>query len=324
MSQNFSLKKAIIEKIKQNGGWVNCHAHIDRSFTLTEENFHVYTDYHVNEKWHYHDKIKKAFTVEDLVTRMSSALDLMIEQGVTGFGSYLDVDPAIEDKSLIASQIVKQKYKDKIDVRFTTQTFKGLLDKEARSWFDKASEIVDIVGSTPRSDLGREAEHIDIVLKTAKKQNKMVHMHIDELHRETEKEMELLADKVMEHGMEGKVVAIHGISLSRQPKDYRQKIYQKIVDADMTIVTCPTAWLDHPRSEELVPFHNSIFPVDEAVAAGVRVALGTDNFEDYTLPFGDGDMWFELRTMAHACRFTDVDELVKIATVNGRKALGME
>jgi cytosine/adenosine deaminase-related metal-dependent hydrolase len=254
---------------------------------------------------------------------MSKALNIMIEQGVVGFGSYLDVDPAIEDKALIASQIVKKNYIDKIDVRFTTQTFKGLLNKEARDWFDKASEMVDIVGSTPRSDLGREAEHIEIVLKTAKRLGKMVHMHIDELHRESEKEMELLADKTIEYGMEGKVVAIHGISLSRQPKDYRQKIYKKIVDADITVVTCPTAWLDHPRTEELVPFHNSIFPVDEAVAAGVRVALGTDNFEDYTLPFGDGDMWFELRTLAHACRFTNIEELVKIATVNGRKALGI-
>jgi len=42
------------------------------------------------------------------------------------------------------------------------------------------------------------------------------------------------------------------------------------------------------------------------------------------LPFTDGDMWSELKLMAIGNRFMDLDELVKIATVNGRKVLGLE
>ena len=37
-----------------------------------------------------------------------------------------------------------------------------------------------------------------------------------------------------------------------------------------------------------------------------------------------GDMWHEMTTLATGCRFDYFDELVKIATVNGRKAIGID
>lgn len=35
-------------------------------------------------------------------------------------------------------------------------------------------------------------------------------------------------------------------------------------------------------------------------------------------------MWHEMTTLATGCRFDYFDELVKIATVNGRKAIGID
>ncbi len=42
------------------------------------------------------------------------------------------------------------------------------------------------------------------------------------------------------------------------------------------------------------------------------------------VPWNAGDMWHEMTTLATGCRFDYFDELVKIATVNGRKAIGIE
>jgi cytosine/creatinine deaminase len=322
--KSWDFKEEILNKIKENGGWSNCHGHIDRAFTLTEQNFEYYQKYHINQKWHLHDKIYKEMTVEDLVERMSRFLDMQISQGVTNYCSFLNGDYAVETKAFEAGQIVKEKYKNKLNIRFAVNTFKSLLKKDSLYWWEKAAEYADIIAGTPRSDLDREGEHLDIVFKTAKKMNKRVQAHVDELHRDYEKELELLCNKTVEYGLEGRVCAVHGVSLSRHNKSYRHKIYQRLKDAGIIVIVCPSAWLDHKRSEELVPFHNSMFPVEEAVAEGVTVALGTDNTHDYTLPLGDGDMWFELRTLATACRFTDIDELVKIATTNGRKVLGLE
>src|SRR6185437_5441380 len=167
-------------------------------------------------------------------------------------------------------------------------------------------------------------EHINILLETGKKYNKMVHVHVDQFNTITDTETELLADKTIEYGMQGKVVAIHGISIGAHPKAYRQKIYKKMKKADLMMIACPIAWIDTKRSETLQPFHNSITPVDELVEAGVTVALGTDNICDYMVPFCDGDMWQELLLLATGNRFLEIEELIKIATTNGRKALGIK
>jgi cytosine/adenosine deaminase-related metal-dependent hydrolase len=90
------------------------------------------------------------------------------------------------------------------------------------------------------------------------------------------------------------------------------------------LVSNPTAYIDDKRNENLVPSHNSVSPVDELGPAGVTVAIGTDNIHGLHKPFTDGDMWAELRLLLESCRLYDVDELVKIATINGRKVLGLE
>ena len=65
-------------------------------------------------------------------------------------------------------------------------------------------------------------------------------------------------------------------------------------------------------------------PVDELVPAGITVALGTDNVCDAMVPWSAGDMWHELQLLATGCRFDVFEELVRIATENGRKVLGID
>ena len=47
------------------------------------------------------------------------------------------------------------------------------------------------------------------------------------------------------------------------------------------------------------------------------------NVADKPLPFSDGDMMTELRFLLEATHFYNVDDLVDIATVNGRKIIGL-
>lgn len=152
---------------------------------------------------------------------------------------------------------------------------------------------------------------------------KMAHVHVDQQNLVIEKETELLVKKTVEHGMQGKVVGIHGISVAVHPKEYRKKLYKSMKDARVMMICCPTAWIDSKRSEDLVPTHNAITPVDEMVPAGITIALGVDNICDIYLPHIDGDMWTELRLMMAATRFFEIKQLVNIASVNGRKVLGL-
>ncbi|WP_185868718.1 amidohydrolase family protein [Blattabacterium cuenoti] len=318
-----NLKKIFMKKVKQKGGWVNAHAHLDRAYTLTKKNFR-YAYYPLKKKWYLVDEMKRLSTEEDIYIRMEKALEYFLIQGTQALCTFIDVDELIEDRALKAAQKLKKNYGRDIQICFANHVMKGVLDKNAKYWFEKSLEFVDIIGGLPAKDEGRENEHLDMVLQTAKIKGKMVHVHVDQLNSRKEKETEQLAKKTIEHGMQGRVVAIHSISLASHYQSYRFHIYRIMKKANLMVISCPIAWIDHVRNEYLTPTHNAITPVDEMVSEGILVAVGTDNICDIYKPFSDGNLWMELRVMLEACHYYNIDHLVQIATVNGLKVLGLE
>lgn len=322
-----TVREMLEPAIARNGGWVNTHAHADRSFTLSPEVLELRRKCSLQQKWDALDQLKRDSTEEDFYRRFSLFFELMIRQGCTACATFVDIDPQSEDRAIKAGIRAREHYADQLTVKFANQTLKGVIESEARKWFDIGAELVDIIGGLPKRDerdFGRAADALDILLGTAKAQGKMVHVHVDQFNLSSEYETEFLARKTIEHGMQGRVVAIHGISIGAHSKMYRQRLYSLLKEAGVMVVCCPTAWIDTARSEAIGPMHNSMTPVDELVPAGVTVAIGTDNVCDAMVPWSVGDMWHELQLLATGCRFDDFDALVKIASENGRKVLGIE
>lgn len=316
------LKALLLEKIREKGGWVNTHAHLDRAYTLTKDNYQ-YINAHLKDKWHLVDTTKRESSVDDIYGRMARAVEFFLEQGCQAVGTFIDIDEVIEDKAIRAAERLRDNYGKDLHLKFINQALKGVIEPKARQWFDIGAQFVDIIGGLPAKDAGREAEHLDLLLSTGKAMNKWVHVHIDQFNSSDEKETELLARKTIEHGMQGRVAGVHGISIGAHPLVYRQEVYHLLKKADMAMIACPLAWIDHTRNERLAPSHNSVTPIDELVPAGITVALGTDNISDIYKPFSDGDMWIELRLLLESCRYYHPDDLVDIATTNGLKVLDL-
>lgn len=316
------LKDELIQKINLKGGFVNTHSHLDRAYTITPDTLHL-ANADLRDKWYLVDTIKRESSVIDIYDRMCYSIEQMLEQGVQAIGSFIDVDEVVKDKCIRAANMARDKYSNDIKIKYINQTLKGVIEPEARKWFDIGAEFADIIGGLPAKDKGYEDKHIDILMETAKRYNKPIHVHVDQFNTSKEKETELLVDKTIEWGMHGKVSAIHCISLAAHPQKYREYLYKKIKKAQVNIITCPTAWIDGKRSEELAPIHNSIAPIDEMVNYGINVAIGSDNIADIIKPFTDGEMWTELRFLLESCRFYNIEELVNISTKNGLKALDL-
>lgn len=316
------LKDTILKKIKANGGWVNAHAHFDRAFTISPkilDQGHAFME----QKWKLVDPMKKASTKEIYVSRIERAANVMLKQGVTACATFIDVDPVAEFRALKAAMVVKKKYANKIKLLLINQVLKGVVDSKARQWAEKAIEYVDIIGGNPSKDRPYGEKHLDIVFRWAKETGKMVHAHIDQENNPKEHDTELLARKTMEYGLEGKVVAIHAISVGAQPKKKRKELYKLMKAAGLVVVCSPSAAISMRSLPYTTEIHNSIAPVPELLEAGIPVGLGCDNIADIFQPLVDGDMYTELRFLAEANRFYDIDKLVEIATTNGKIALGL-
>jgi cytosine deaminase len=318
----------LITKIKGLGGFVNSHAHFDRAYSIDPADFRSDNkgiNSTVQEKWHLVDTYKKNSTEESYYEHIFAALSFQKEQGVQACLSFIDCDEIAEERAMKAAIKAKKIAAEVLKMRFliASQTLKGVLNPVARTWFEKSLDYVDVIGGLPGADPGKEAEHLDVLFEAAKRTKKRVHVHVDQLNSAKEKETELLAKKTMEWGLEGQVTAIHGISIGAHPKQYRQEVYKLAKEANLSFVACPTAWIDCRKSEVLVPTHNAITPIDEMIEHGLTVALGSDNICDIYKPYADGNMLTELRLLLEANHFYEEEELLKIATSNGLKVMGI-
>ncbi len=319
--ESFNPLVDIWAEIHYNGGFVNSHAHLDRAFTINKKNIEQINN-HLFEKWRLVDSFKSRATVEDYYSNISRALESQKEFGVQAVLSFIDLDHICGTNALEAALLARDTFKD-IKLRIACQTLKGVLNKQSRSLIENSIHCFDVIGSLPGADAGKESEHLDMVINWAKETGKPLHVHVDQLNSPHEKETELLARKVMKHGYEGHVTAVHSISLACHPKKYRNEVYKMSRDAGLNFITCPGAWIDHTRSETKTPTHNSITPVDELLQNDLIVGIGTDNIHDLYKPFADGDMRFETRLLIEALRIQDKNIIKKICIDNGKKIIGL-
>ncbi len=323
MNKPWDLKTQMLEAIEKKGGFVNCHGHFDKAFYIKKEWLDK-SDVPMEEKWQMSDNIKKIDTPENVENRIRTALDIFVAQGCKVTGSFVDAYEAVGHKAMDAMLKVREEYKDKIKVVLATQPLGGLVDTKARELFEAVSAKSDFVGGLPSKDRPRDEENFEFLFGVAKNLNKPLQVHIDQDNRPDERDTERLVAHTIKHGFEGRVVAVHAVSTAAQPKEYRKDLYKKMADAGIAVIVCPSAMLSQRSLDYVAPLHNSIANVPEMIAAGVLVGLGVDNIADFYLPYVDGDMWTEVRMLIETCRYHDFDNLVNIATVNGKKLLSIK
>lgn len=319
----------LLKKIRERGGFVNAHSHLDRAYTVKAEDLNTKAKKILFDKWKLVDEFKRNATVDDYQLNIANALSQQSRYGTGVCLSFIDIDPVCEDRAMRASwNIKKDGIAENLGIVFkvASQTLKGICRKENQELLEKALENdwIDILGCLPRADgVENMEQHLDIMMRYCKETKKRLHIHCDQMNTAFEKETELVARKTMQWGVEGRVSCVHSISLACHPKSYRDKVYRMCRDSGMSFITCPTAWIDHRRTEEYTPNHNAVTPVDEMLDYGLLVAIGSDNIHDIYKPYANGDMATELRFLLESLHIYNQETLLQIATDNGRVVLDL-
>lgn len=309
-----------ILKSKLANGFVNCHAHIDRAGTVK------YTDKSLikrplEDKWSLVNSVKSQLSSDEYYENVYRACLKQKEFNTTKIISFIDLDSVAGDRALRGAMRAKKELINKgIELYIGNQTVGGFT-KENLKLFEDNVENLDFLGGLPKSDSDPD-RHLDILFSTAKSTGKKVHVHVDQLNTSEEQETEWLAIKTISHGLQGRVVSVHSISLACHQKKYRNYVYEISKDAGLQFISCPSAWIDHRRTERLSPTHNSLTPIDEMLEWGLTVGIGTDNIEDIYKPYCNGDMMFELRMALECYKIYDDNILLDLAYNNGLKILG--
>lgn len=317
----WDLKTQFLEEVAKKRGFVSCHAHFDKAFYINRDGLDK-SMVNMEAKWHMSDEIKRSSTQEEVEQRIRQGLEIMINQGCNLTATFIDAYDVVGHKHIDAANKVKEGYKGKIELMTLTQPLGGLIDKKQRDIYEAVTAKADIAGGLPSRDRPSDDENFDHLFSIAKNLGKNLHVHIDQENNPNEKDTEKLIKYVEKYGYQGKVTAVHAISVSAHEKTYRQEIYKKMADNGISVVVCPSAALGMRQLNEFsAPLHNSIANVPEMLEAGIVVGLGVDNIYDFYQPFIDGDLWVETRMLQESCRFYDFDKLVEIASMNGRTIL---
>jgi cytosine/adenosine deaminase-related metal-dependent hydrolase len=212
-----------------------------------------------------------------------------------------------------AADVVKKKYEGQIQIQVAIQPLSGVVDPKERVYVEKAATMADLMGGLPSRDRPTPDKHLDIVMGIAKDLGIDMDIHVDQENNPDEHDSELLIRKVAEHGLQGRVTAIHAISVGAQPPAAQDRIADSFRDLGIAVTVCPAAALSMKQLDRQALLHNSIAPVVRLRERGVTVRIGVDNIADLFMPLTDGDMWFECRVLMEACRFYDLETVADMA-----------
>jgi cytosine/adenosine deaminase-related metal-dependent hydrolase len=337
MSVPFIFKDLFFKEVAKKGiGMVNCHAHIDRAFTITEEMWAQAMDLMEN-KWILMRDLKKTEGYfESMEKRFDTYIQNMKSQGIVACRTHVDADSIVGLRVIELAAKIRDKYKaDKSFIlQLVPQPLEGFLNEDATDFdkskidtYEKACAICDVVGGLPSRDRklksgNGDKKHADVLFSIAKNLGKDLDIHIDQENNPDERDTEMILNKVIEYNYPGHLTILHGISLACQPEDYRKKMYELYKETGTNCTVSPRAAIGMTQlKNKVAPVHNSIAPAVEMMEAGVNIGIGTDNISDIFIPNSNGDLWDEINLFADAVRIYDVKKLATIACENGHRTM---
>ena len=133
--------------------------------------------------------------------------------------------------------------------------------------------------------------HLDALFAAAMEHNMDVDLHLDENGDDAADALELTARAAIRHGWQGRVTAGHACALALLPDAKRAAALAAAAEARLTVVSLPTVNMYlQDRVPCRTPRWRGVTLLHELRAAGVRVALASDNTRDAFYAYGDLDM----------------------------------
>jgi cytosine/creatinine deaminase len=130
--------------------------------------------------------------------------------------------------------------------------------------------------------------------------------HADETDNPTSNGLEAIAETAIQFGYEGRVTAGHCCSLACRPQTHAAHTIARVAAAGVTVVSLPMCnmYLQDREASDRTPRWRGVTLLKELAAAGVPVALGSDNIRDPFYAYGDLDA---VEVFAQTVRIAQLD-----------------
>ena len=262
--------------------------------------------------------VKQHYDRSWIVPNVRRALDEAVRNGVLHVQAFVDVDTTAGLEGMASVLEAREEYRDLVDLQVVAFPQDGLLrDPGAAELCEEAMRLgADVVGGIPWIELTDRdaAEHVQWACRLAAATGSRVAMLTDDAGDPALRTTAMLAEAMIEHGLQGRGVACHARALATYPTPSIVRLADLARAAGLGFVSDPHTG----------PLH---LPVREFLDEDLPVALGQDDIEDAYYPFGRHNMLEVAFLAAHVLGFLsgpDQLRLLDLVTVRAARVLGIE
>ena len=307
--------------------FVEPHIHLDATQTAGQPNWNQSgTLFEGIERW---AERKSLLSHEDVKSRAWKTLKWQIANGVQYVRTHVDVsDPTLT--ALKAMLEVKKEIPPWVDLQIVAFPQEGILSyPNGEKLLDQAMEMgADVVGGIPHFEFTREygVESMHIAFDIARKYNKQIDIHCDEIDDEQSRFVETVAALALKYDMGEKVTASHTTAMHSYNNAYASRLFRLLKMSKIHFVANPLVNIHLQGRFDTYPKRRGVTRVKEMLKNNINVCFGHDDVFDPWYPLGTANMLQVLHMGLHVCQlmgYGQINDGLKLVTENSAKALGL-
>lgn len=325
------VRSESLEVLNARGGlavppFIEPHIHLDTTQTAGEPNWNQSgTLFEGIERW---AERKALLTHEDVKARAWQTLKWQIANGIQFVRTHVDVsDPTLT--ALKAMLEVKAEVAPWVDLQIVAFPQEGILSyPNGAALLEKALELgADVVGAIPHFEFTREygVESLHIAFALAKKYDRRLDIHCDEIDDEQSRFVETVAALALKEEMGPRVTASHTTAMHSYNGAYTSRLFRLLKLSGINFVANPLVNIHLQGRFDDYPKRRGITRVKELMAAGINVCFGHDDVFDPWYPLGTGNMLQVLHMGLHVCQlmgYQQIDDGLRLITHNSARTFG--
>ena len=307
--------------------FVEPHIHLDATQTAGQPNWNQSgTLFEGIERW---AERKSLLSHEDVKSRAWKTLKWQIANGVQYVRTHVDVsDPTLT--ALKAMLEVKKEIAPWVDLQIVAFPQEGILSyPNGEKLLDQAMEMgADVVGGIPHFEFTREygVESMHIAFDIARKYNKQIDIHCDEIDDEQSRFVETVAALALKYDMGEKMTASHTTAMHSYNNAYASRLFRLLKMSKIHFVANPLVNIHLQGRFDTYPKRRGVTRVKEMLKNNINVCFGHDDVFDPWYPLGTANMLQVLHMGLHVCQlmgYGQINDGLKLVTENSAKALGL-
>ena len=307
--------------------FVESHIHLDATQTAGQPNWNQSgTLFEGIERW---AERKSLLSHEDVKSRAWKTLKWQIANGIQYVRTHVDVsDPTLT--ALKAMLEVKKEIASWVDLQIVAFPQEGILSyPNGEKLLDQAMEMgADVVGGIPHFEFTREygVESMHIAFDIARKYNKQIDIHCDEIDDEQSRFVETVAALALKYDMGEKVTASHTTAMHSYNNAYASRLFRLLKMSKIHFVANPLVNIHLQGRFDTYPKRRGVTRVKEMLKNNINVCFGHDDVFDPWYPLGTANMLQVLHMALHVCQlmgYGQINDGLKLVTENSAKALGL-